>query len=102
VTPFTQPALRRFRTFVLIWAFLAMLGLSTASASPAHFHGSSSSPNGCNICFTAHTVAFEAPAVQPVYGPEMAGSAILLLAVFGYQACAGQPSCSRGPPASCL
>jgi hypothetical protein len=92
---------RRFRIFVLIWAFAAMLGLSTASASPAHLHADSAS-NGCNICFTAHTVAFETPAVLPVYCPEIRELATLLPPVSSYRACAARTSFSRGPPSPCL
>ena len=88
---------RALRVFILILVIGATLGISVASASHVD-----SSPNGCNICFVAHAVAFETPAAQPFYGPEIAGRATLVTPVFGYQACAGQPSCSRGPPLSSL
>jgi len=87
---------RALRIFVLTLAILATLGGSVASASHVD-----SSPNGCNICFVAHAVAFETPSAQPFCGrPEMAGRATLVPPVFGYQAYAGRPSCSRGPPLS--
>jgi hypothetical protein len=84
---------RAVRTLVLALVILATLGLSVASASHVD-----SSPNGCNICFVAHTVAFETPSAQPFCGLEFLGRAALMPPVCGYIACAGQPSCSRGPP----
>jgi len=84
---------RAVRTLILALVILATLGISVASASHVD-----SSPNGCNICFIAHTVAFEAPAAQLLFGPEIVGRATLTPLVCGYLACAGQSSCSRGPP----
>lgn len=78
---------------ILALMVVATLGVSIASAS--HID---SSPNGCNICFVAHTVAFETPSAQLFCGPQMMGRATLTPPVCGYLACAGQPSCSRGPP----
>jgi len=86
---------RAVRIFILALAILATLGVSVASASHVD-----SSPSGCNLCFIAHTVAFETPSAQLVYRPEIVGRATLVTPVFGYQPCAGQPSCSRGPPLS--
>jgi hypothetical protein len=58
---------RALRIFILTLAILATLGGSVASASHVD-----SSPNGCNICFVAHAVAFETPSAQPFCGrPEM-------------------------------
>jgi hypothetical protein len=84
---------RAVRTLVLALVILATLGVSVASAS--HID---SSPNGCNICFVAHTVAFETPSAQPFCGLEMLCRALFTPLVCGYIACAGQASCSRGPP----
>jgi hypothetical protein len=85
---------RALRILILTVAIVATLGLSVASA--AHVD---TSPNGCNICFVAHTVAFETPAVQLLCGPQIVGLATLVTPVFGYRACASKHSCSRGPPA---
>jgi hypothetical protein len=93
VTIAAQSLLRAVRTLALVLAIFATLSVSIASTS--HID---SSPNGCNICFVAHTVAFETPSAQPFCGPEMVGRATLVTLVIGYQACASQPSCSRGPP----
>jgi hypothetical protein len=93
VTIAAQSMPRATRIPILALMIVAMLGLSIASAS--HID---SSPNGCNICFVAHTVAFETPSVQPFRGPEIVGRAPLVTPVVGYQTCTSQPSCSRGPP----
>ena len=88
---------RRARILILLLAIAATLGVSVASAS--HFD---SSPNGCNLCFAAHTVAFETPSVQPFLGPELVGRSTVSAPVSGYQTCASDHSCSRGPPLSSL
>jgi len=88
---------RAVRIFILAVAILATLGVSVASAS--HFD---SSPNSCSLCFVAHTVAFETPTVQPVFGPEIVGRAASIPLVAGYRACATRTSSSRGPPSSSL
>jgi hypothetical protein len=80
---------------ILILALVTLVTLGVSVASAAHVD---SSPNGCNICFVAHTVAFETPSVQPFCGPEMIGRAAPIALVFGYQARSAPPSFSRGPP----
>jgi len=97
VTLTAQSMPHSVRVVFLTLAILATLSVSVASAS--HID---SSPNGCNICFVAHTVAFETPSAQPFCGPEMVGRATLVAPVFGYRACDSRPSCSRGPPLSSL
>jgi hypothetical protein len=92
---------KKLRALVLVLALVAMLGVSAASTTPAHFH-LNSSPNRCDLCFTAHVSAMESPAVQPVHGLEVNGPAALLLPYFGYRPFSSQPSCSRGPPSLCL
>jgi len=88
---------RALRILILIVAIGTTLGLSAASASHVD-----SSPGNCTLCFVAHTVAFETPAVQPYFGPQLVGLATLVPPVFGYRACAGKHTCSRGPPPSSL
>jgi hypothetical protein len=88
---------RVLRIFILLLAIGAMLGVSVASASHVD-----SSPNGCNLCFVAHTVAYETPSAQPFCGPEIASRTTVVTPVFGYRECAGQSFCSRGPPLSFL
>jgi hypothetical protein len=93
---------RGFKLFVLILAIAATLNITLASTSPAHLHLTSSSQNRCDLCFTVNTTAFETPAAQPIYGPEIAGRTALILPFFAYEACNSQPHCSRGPPFSCF
>jgi hypothetical protein len=81
------------RMFVLALVIVATLGISAASTT--HID---SSPNGCSLCFIAHTVAYEMPSAQPFCGLEMVGRTQPALPVIGYLACDTQPSCSRGPP----
>ena len=84
---------RVLKIAVLILAIVATLGVSVASASHVD-----SSPNGCNLCFVAHTVAYETPAAHLIFGPEIVGRTTLVMPVSGYQACAEKTSSSRGPP----
>ncbi len=86
---------------VVALVILATLGVSVASASHVD-----SSPNGCNLCFVAHTVAFETPSAQLICRPEMVGRATLVTPVSGYQPCAGQsflvPAALPCPSRSCV
>ena len=86
---------RAVRIFLILLAVAATLGVSAASAS--HFD---SSPDGCSLCFAAHTVAWETPAIEPFHGPELVGRATVVAYVSGYQACADRTPSSRGPPPS--
>jgi hypothetical protein len=81
------------RIAILTVAIFATLGVSLAAVS--HID---SSPNGCNLCFVAHTVAFETPAAQPLFAPEVVRCVTLVSSMSGYQPCAGRCSDSRGPP----
>ncbi|HTA41121.1 MAG TPA: hypothetical protein VK789_01665 [Bryobacteraceae bacterium] len=98
----TSPGMARLsrccRTLVLILAITAMLNMALASTSPAHLHLNSSSPNRCDLCFTAHTTTFETPAALLLYGPEIVGRTAPLVPFFGYQPCNNQHYSSRGPP----
>jgi hypothetical protein len=88
---------RPLRILILALAIFATLGLSVASA--AHVD---SSPNGCNICFVAHAVAIETPAIQPFHGPQLVGFATLVARESGYRPCTARQFSSRGPPVSAL
>lgn len=92
---------RLFRTIVLMLGLVAMLGIATISASPAHSHLTSSADK-CDICFTAHFSAVETPIIAPFHAPDVEEHAALVLAVSAYQALAAAPSFSRGPPPSSL
>jgi hypothetical protein len=78
---------------VIVVAIGAMLGASVASVSHVD-----SSPGGCNLCFVAHTVAFETPAAHLIFGPEVVGRTTVPAPEPVYQARAVQTSLSRGPP----
>jgi hypothetical protein len=92
-----------FRVLVLILTILATLNITLASTSPTHLHlNEPAAQSRCELCFTAHTTAFETPAVLPVFGPAIAGRTAWVLPFFGYEACSYQRHCSRGPPSSSL
>ncbi len=78
---------------VIVFAIGAMLGASVASVSHVD-----SSPGGCNLCFVAHTVAYETPAAHLIFGPEMVGRTTAPAPEPAYQARAVPTSLSRGPP----
>ncbi len=84
---------RALRIAVLILAIVATLGVSVASASHVD-----SSPGGCNLCFVAHTVAFETPAAHLIFAPEILGAAPPADSGPDYLAHGSKPSFSRGPP----
>ena len=81
---------------VLIVALAAMLGVTAAANSAAHFHLNSSSSR-CDLCFTAH-LAVETPAACPLHGPDLESRAVTLPSFFAYRTPAAQPTFSRGPP----
>jgi hypothetical protein len=88
---------RALRIAVLLVAIAAMLGVVTASASPAHSHLNGSAA-GCDICYTAHMSAVETPAVLLFHGPEIQGLIVFLPLLSGYQPYDSELSSSRGPP----
>ena len=85
--------LKILKIAVLVLAIVATLGVSVASASHVD-----SSPNGCNLCFVAHSVAFETPAAHLIFGPQIVGRTTVAAPEPDYQARAVQTSLSRGPP----
>jgi hypothetical protein len=101
--PKAVPSRGGFRTLVLILTIVATLNITLASTSPRHLHlNDSASQSRCELCFTAHTTAFETPAVLPIFAPAITGRTAWVLPFFGYQACNYQRHCSRGPPSSSL
>jgi hypothetical protein len=71
--------------------------VSSAALLPAHFHTGSAAAR-CDVCFTAHTTAYETAVVQSLPLPVLQGQATLLLPVFSYRPFSRQSSRSRGPP----
>jgi hypothetical protein len=90
--------LRTFRFVILLVALAAMLGVVTASSSPAHFHAKPPA-NGCDICFTAHVASVEAKVVAAtVHAPHVHGFIVLRTAISHYRLLRGESSLTRGPP----
>ena len=95
---FTQRNTGFFRAAVLIVAIFAMLGVSMASTSAAHFHSRSTSGQ-CDVCVTAHVVSVEARAVFQFVGAVRVYERLAPgTAIAGYQLLLTRSSFSRGPP----
>ena len=93
MTVTAQSMPRTARILILALAIFATLGLSVASAT--HID---SSPGDCTICFVAHTVAFETPAIHPLWVPGVVSLTFESAPVVGYRACGARHVSSRGPP----
>jgi hypothetical protein len=88
----------KFRFFVLLLAIAAVLGVATATASPAHFHANPPS-NGCDLCFAAHVASLEAANIAAAtHTPLWDGHITLCSPVLGYQLFRSKASLTRGPP----
>jgi hypothetical protein len=88
------------RAMILIFAIAAMLGVTMASGSAAHFHERSSGSQ-CDICITAHVVSLEARAVLHVFGAvETREFVAPALVDTGYHLLLTHSRFSRGPPSS--
>jgi hypothetical protein len=92
---------KTFKVAVLVLALFAMLGVTAVSTTPAHLH-LNSSPNRCDLCFTAHVAAVQAPNVQPVHGLVLNGRAVVLAPYLSYHSIDSRLSSSRGPPSRSL
>jgi hypothetical protein len=92
----------KFRFFVLLIAIAAVLGVATASASPAHFHADPPT-NGCDLCFAAHVASLEPGAIAAVtHAPLWDGPITLCSPIPGYQIFRSSAYLTRGPPSSSL
>jgi len=93
---------RWLRILVMAFAIVAILGVATGSASPAHFHLKAPA-GGCDICFAAHIASFEAKSLASFLAvPEQAGQTVICTAASGYQSFRSRSSLSRGPPTLAL
>jgi hypothetical protein len=91
----------RCRIAILLMAIAAMLGVSVASASPAHFHAKAPA-NDCGLCCTAHVVSLEAHSIaQFVPAPDTEERIAPCAAVAGYQLLRDKAALTRGPPSLC-
>ncbi|HXJ39025.1 MAG TPA: hypothetical protein VNH18_07090 [Bryobacteraceae bacterium] len=90
-----------WRLCVLFVVILALLGVATASASPAHFHPKTAT--GCDVCLTAsHTAAAKLGSTQLLQAPQTRRAATLILAHFRYELLRYHASHTRGPPSLAL
>jgi predicted carbohydrate-binding protein with CBM5 and CBM33 domain len=85
------------RMLALVLALAGLVGVSAASASPAHGH--IGAPNsGCSICFVAHLSAIEPVISHAICALEFRGRAALPLCDSSYAPVFRKTSLSRGPP----
>jgi hypothetical protein len=91
------PIRRSVKVCALLLALVALLAVSAASDSPAHFHDKQQ-PSNCDLCYVAHFAACGTPVVQPLHAPSLEGRAAPVAAFFSYEQVLGNPACSRGPP----
>jgi len=94
----TRPRLRcAIRILALVLALASLVGVSAASASPAHGH--IGAPNsGCSLCFVAHLSALEPVTSHAICALEFRGRAALPLSDSNYDPVFRKTSLSRGPP----
>jgi hypothetical protein len=86
------------RAAILIVAIVAMLGVTMASGSAAHFHERSAGGQ-CDVCITAHVVSLEARAVFHLFSVVQTQERLAAASVVsGYQLLLAHSSFSRGPP----
>lgn len=86
----------------MILALAAMIGIATASTSPAHFHAKPPS-NGCDICFTAHIASLEAKTIAAaIQAPQVHDCILAAVAISGYRLFRGKAALTRGPPSLSL
>jgi len=94
----TRPKLPSpIRILALVLAMAALLGVSAASASPAHGHIKAPG-NECNICFVAHLSALQPVTSQGICALEFRGRAAVPLCDSSYDPLFRKTSLSRGPP----
>jgi len=89
---------RGLRLFVLFAAIFATLAVASASATPAHLHPNAPA-SGCELCFVAHTVTYEAGSAMPAAPlPLVYEHALDYRDISGYQSAAQCSALTRGPP----
>ncbi|GEM_PF-5230536 len=88
---------RVLRIAAVLLALIALLGVASAAASPAHIHLTTPDA-GCDICLTAHMAAADTPCTLVFLAPEVRGVLTVLPVLSGYQAHSSESTYSRGPP----
>ena len=90
-----------WRMVVLLAVILALLGVATASASPAHFHPKTAT--GCDLCLTASlTASAQLAQTEAVPVPQSRALAEILTVQSRYELLRYHASHTRGPPAPAL
>jgi hypothetical protein len=85
------------RTIALWLALTGLLGMSVASASPAHEHFNNPARN-CSICFAAHLSVLQPVPPGAICAPEFGGRAALPMFYSSYDPLCRKTSLTRGPP----
>lgn len=97
----SRPDRKPWRLLVLFAVILALLGVATASASPAHFHPKTAT--GCDICLTASlTAGAEVAEIQVLAVPQQRGMLEAPAASSFYSLLRYHATHTRGPPAHSL
>jgi hypothetical protein len=87
-----------FKPLIALFAIMALLTLSAASASPEHIH-SKAPASQCNICFTLHAASSEAIAIVQLFHAPTAGERFIPGEVIrGYPLPTLRSAVDRGPP----
>lgn len=90
-----------WRLCVLFVVILALLGVVSASASPAHFH--STTATGCDLCLTASLAATaQVVEAQTVPVPQAKGLPEIEQTSSLYELLLRHASRNRGPPSPAL
>jgi hypothetical protein len=87
-----------FKPLIALFAIMAMLTVSAASASAEHIHAKAPASQ-CDICFTLHAVSSEAMAVVQLFHAPTAGERCISGDVIrGYPLPNLRAAVDRGPP----
>lgn len=101
LTAISTPDRKPWRLLVLFAVILALLGVATASASPAHFHPKTAT--GCDLCVSASLMAGgEIATVQVLAAPRQRGKLDASATGSAYSLLRHHATHTRGPPADTL
>lgn len=98
LTAISNPDRKPWRVLVLFAVILALLGVASASASPAHFHPKTAT--GCDLCVSASLLAGgEIATVQVLAAPRQRGMLDAAATGSAYSLLRYHATHTRGPPA---
>ena len=86
------------RHAVLLLAIAATLAVTSAAASPAHFHNSDLA-GGCDVCSIAHLPVVQPPVAASLFPPALSDWGLLAPDPCATEKRFHQTAFSRGPPA---